>query len=68
MKKYMVTLLLLLLVPFIVNAKTCNNNKISISSITLENKSEYVTELDEATVNGKNINLNLEMGKVGDIA
>ena len=60
-------LLIVLFIPLFVNAETCDNNMISISSITMENKSSSVKELSEATINGKNINLNLNMSNVGDI-
>lgn len=52
--------------PFMVNAETCDINKISISSITIKDKSENVNEIEEATATGKNINLNLSMSEVGD--
>ena len=69
MKKLKVILPLLIfimLIPFVVNAETCDTDKILISSITVEDKSENVTELSEATVNGKNINFNVSMSSVGD--
>lgn len=59
-------LILALFIPFMVNAETCDINKITINSITLEEKSDNVKELEEARVNGKNINLNLSMSEVGD--
>ena len=59
MKKFILPILLLLMfVPFVVNAETCDTDKITISSIIVEDKSENVIELDEATASGKNINLN----------
>ena len=67
MKKFILPILLLLMfVPFVVNAETCDTDKITISSIIVEDKSENVIELDEATASGKNINLNLSMSEVGD--
>ena len=67
MKKFILPILLLMMcIPFIVNAETCNTDKITISSITVENKSDNVEELDLATANGKNININLSMSEVGD--
>lgn len=59
-------LLMIMFIPVIVQAKTCDIDKISISSITMDNKSTTVTELDDASVNDKNINLNLGMANVGD--
>ena len=67
MRKYIIPFLLfMMIIPFYVNAETCNLDKLSISSITIENKSSEVEEVEEATVNGKNINLNLSMSEVGD--
>ena len=67
MKKFLLPILLfLMLIPFVANAETCDTDKITISSITLKEKSDNVKELDKATVNGKNINLNLSMSKIGD--
>lgn len=67
MKKIILSILLFVLfIPFFVNAETCDLDKISISSITIEEKSDNVEELDEATANRKNINLNLSMSDVGD--
>ena len=67
MKKLILPILLFMMfIPFYVNAETCDTDKISISSITVEDKSDNVEELDEASSSGKNINLNLSMSKVGD--
>lgn len=59
-------LLFILFMPFIVKAETCDIDKIAISSITIEDKSENVVEIDEATASGKSINLNLSMSEIGD--
>ena len=68
MKKLLLSLLLIaMFIPFVVNAKTCDTDKISISSISLKEKSDNVEELNEATAIGKSINLNLSMSNVGDI-
>lgn len=67
MKKYIFTIIILILViPYIVNAETCDTNKISISSIEIENQSDDVEELSKGTASDKNINLNLSMSEVGD--
>ena len=67
MKKFIIPILLLLMfIPIYVSAETCDNNKISISSISLKEKSDNVEELNEATANGNNIILNLSMSEVGD--
>ena len=52
--------------PLIVKAETCDIDKISISSITIKDKSEQANEIEEATATGKKINLNLSMSNVGD--
>ena len=59
-------LILALFIPFMVNAETCDVDKISINSITVAHKSENVEELDDAIVNGKSIKLNLSMSEIGD--
>ena len=67
MKKIILSLLLFIIfIPFIVNAETCDNKNVTIESIVLDNKSDTVEELDEATVKGRSINLNLSMSDVGD--
>ena len=67
MKKYLkLIILLIIFIPILVNAETCDNNKISISSITLDSKSNNVEEISNATASGKNINLNISMSNVGD--
>ncbi len=67
MKKILLSILLFVMfIPFIVKAETCNPDKVSISSITIEESSDNVTEIDEATVSGKNINVKLSMSEVGD--
>ena len=43
MKKFILPVLLFLMfIPFYVNAETCDTDKITISSITMENKSDNV--------------------------
>ncbi len=59
-------LLFMIFIPFIVNAETCDTDKISISSIMIEDKSDNVVEIHDATASGKNMNLNLSMSEVGD--
>lgn len=67
MKKIIFTFLLLILfIPYYVNAETCNIDKISISSITIENKTENVIEIKEATVVDKKIDLNISVSELGD--
>ena len=67
MKKFIIPILLLItLIPLLTKAETCDIDKISITSITIEDKSDNVKELTEATVNGKAIDLDLSMSEVGD--
>ena len=67
MKKIMFTFLLLIFfIPYYVNAETCNIDKISISSITIENKTDNVIEIKEATVVDKKIDLNISVSELGD--
>ena len=67
MKKFILSILLFLMfIPFVVNAETCDTDKITIENIAIESKSDNVEELSQATASGKNINLNLSMSKVGD--
>ena len=66
MKKFIIPILLILMfIPIYVSAETCDNNRISISSITIKEKTN-VEEITEATANEKNLNLNLFMSNVGD--
>ncbi len=65
-KLLLIILLFLMIIPIMVNADSCNTDKISISSIALEEKSDDIVEIEEATADGKNINLNLSMSEVGD--
>ena len=65
MKKILL-ILIILFIPFFVNAKTCDDSKISISSISVEEKTDNVIEISEATANGRNINVNLNIKNVND--
>ena len=59
MKKLLLPVFLFVMfIPFYVNAETCDTDKITIRSITMESKSDSVEEINEATANGRNINLN----------
>ena len=59
-------LLIIMFIPCLVNAESCDNNKISISSIAVEEKTNNVEEINDATVQGKDVILNLNMSNVGD--
>ena len=66
MKKFVIGLLLFMLfIPFI-KADNCDVNNISISSIEIDSKTDNVTELEEASVSGRNVNVNVNMTSVGD--
>ena len=65
-KLVVVILICILLLPFIVNAKECNQNSIKIKSIKMKEKSEYTEELNKTTFENNIINLDLKMNKVGD--
>ena len=66
MKKQILLLFILLLLPFRVNAETCNKNDIKIDSITVKDKSNNVQEKEKTTINQNKINMNLDMKEVGD--
>ena len=67
MKKFILSILIFMLfIPFVVNAETCDANKVSISSIKVENKSDTVEEINPPSINGMSINLDLNMFEVGD--
>ena len=67
MKKIILSFLIIMMIlPYYVNAENCDPNKISISSITIENKLNKAEEIETATINGKKIYLNLSMLEVGD--
>jgi len=59
-------ILLIIFMPTIVYAETCDSDRISISSITVDNKSDNVEEIDTATASDKKLTLNLSMSEVGD--
>lgn len=65
MKKY-ILLFILLIIPFSVNAETCDVNKIKIESISVIEQSDNVNFKEDPTINGKEINLNLNFLEVGD--
>ena len=66
MKKYLL-LFLMIFIPLCVHAETCDSTYIKIESIRLINVNG-VEEINEASVNGMKINLDLKMHDVGDIA
>ena len=68
MKKILFSVLMIGLVLNIVkvSAETCNPDKISIESISIEEKNSNTKELEEVTSTGKNIKLHLSMNEIGD--
>ena len=67
MRRYILTIIIFIMfMPLLAYAKTCDTDKIYIKSIVVDEKTDKVEELDEATVDGKNLNLNLYMVEVGD--
>ena len=59
-------ILFLMLMPFMVNAETCNLNKITIDSVTIKEKTNNVTEVEQPVIDGKKIKVNLKMMQVND--
>ena len=66
MKKIIISLLVLILIPFMVNAKGCEPDKITIQSVTINNKTENVSEKTIPSIKDKTINIGLNMSEVGD--
>ena len=68
MKKVLFLLLMIVSVLTITNvsAETCNPDKLSIEYISALEKNNNTEEMEEATLEGKNIKLNLSMSEVGD--
>ena len=62
--------LILIIISFfsttIVTAKTCDMDKVSISSIIVDDKTDIVEENNLALINGMSINLDISMSEVGD--
>ena len=59
-------LLVVLFIPFMVSAKSCDTSKVTIEDVSLNSKADNVEELEQASINNKKINLNLKMSEVGD--
>ena len=61
-KKIILPLILFLMImPFMVNAETCDLDKISIDSITIKEKVGNATEIEQPVIEGKKIKVNLKM-------
>ena len=67
MKKFILPILLLFMfIPFVVNAESCDLDKITIDSVTIKEKTDNVTEVEQPVIDGKKIKVNLKMMKVND--
>ena len=66
-KKLLIPILLVVMIlPIIVLAKTCDSNSIKIESINVKEKSGKVIENEKAKIIGNSINLNVYLIDVGD--
>ena len=59
-------LLLIMILPIAVIAETCDVNSVKIESLSVKQKNGNVQEVTEATKNGTEVNVNLNMQEVGD--
>ena len=66
MLRRFIIIIIILLLPFMVNAEECNQNSIKIQSIAIKDKSKYTEELSKTTFENNKINLDLKMYDVGD--
>ncbi len=64
--KYLVLFLVLFLLPLTIKGESCDLNKITIESFTIENSNGNAVEKSTAAINNKNINIDLGMSNVGD--
>ncbi len=64
--KLLILVLILFMIPFVVMAEECSNSSIKLKSVTIENKSDSVTELEELSFDENTINLHLKMKEVED--
>ena len=65
-KLLLVFIISIMFMPFVVNAETCENDKISIESIETKSISDNAVEKNDPTINGMGVKLDLEMSEVGD--
>ena len=65
-KLLLIFVISIMFIPFVVNAETCENDKISIESIEISSISENVVEKNEPVINGMGVKLDLEMSEVDD--
>ena len=66
-KKLLIIFILLfaIITPLIAKAENCDVTKVTLESINLETKTDGVTELEEPSVSGKTINVDLSLSKIG---
>ena len=64
--KKIIIFIFLLLIPFIVNAETCDNSKVTLELLETGNQTGFVVEKTDPVINGKDINVNLKMAEQGD--
>ena len=67
-KLVVVILIFILLLPFIVNAKECNQNSIKLESIILEDTRGNIEEVSAPSSDDGKVHLDLKMNVVGDSA
>lgn len=63
--KYII-ILIALIFPFVVNAATCQPEKVTIKNVTIKDISDNTEELEEPDINGREIGVNLKFQEVGD--
>ena len=67
MKKYLLVFLLLVSVlPFVVNAETCDPSSVQFESIELIKTNGNAEEITDASVSGRKLNLDLKFYDPGD--
>ncbi len=66
MKKCVIFMLFLLMMPIVVFAEECSPDGISLKSVELSEKSGNAEEVNSASIDAGKINLNLKLSEVGD--
>ncbi|MBR4178765.1 MAG: BspA family leucine-rich repeat surface protein [Bacilli bacterium] len=66
MRKVVLTIMLFFMFLPLIYGESCDVNKISIDSISIEEMTGSVSEKNNASINGNSINLDLSMSNVGD--
>ncbi len=65
-KLFNILLITILFIPMMVNAAECDTSKVYISSISIDEATGNVSELEDATAKDKKVNLNLQMATQND--